>query len=107
MELKCYFWSGDSPCGAQGIGSTICPLLSCTRDVESHLITLSLGSKRSTTGSKISEVDLILNQAGKFLTGEDERRGLTVCPRHRKKLTTDWVGRKRSVLPKSQRPAKK
>ena len=95
MELKCSFWSVDSPCGAEGVGLRICPLLSCTRDIESHLVSLGLGSKRGATGSKVSEADLILNRAGKFDVPEDEKRGMTVCPRHRKNLTTDWIGRKR------------
>jgi len=97
MELKCSFWSVDSPCAAEGVGSRICPLLSCTRDMESHLVSLGLGSKRGATGSKISEVYLILNRAGKFYVGEEEKSGMTVCPRHRKSLTTDWIGRKRTM----------
>ena len=97
MELKCSFWTVDSPCGAEGVGSRICPLLSCTRDIESHLVSLGLGSKRGAAGSKITEVELILNRAGRFAVREDEKSGLTVCPRHRKGLTTDWIGRKRTV----------
>ena len=97
MDLKCSFWSEDLPCGGQGVGSRICPLLSCTRDIELHLSSLGLGSKRSTTGSKISEVDLILNRAGKFAVCGDEKGAMTVCPRHRKSLTTDWLGRKRTT----------
>ena len=31
-----------SPCGAEGVGLKICPLLSCTRDIESHWL-VSLG----------------------------------------------------------------
>ena len=76
MELKCSFWSVDSPCGAEGVGLRICPLLSCTRDIESHLVSLGLGSKCGATGSKISEADLILNRAGKFDVPEDEKRGM-------------------------------
>ena len=83
----------DSPCGTEGLGLRICPLLSCTRDIESHLVSLGLGSKRGATGSKISEADLIL----KFDVPEDEKRGMTVCPRHRKNLTTDWTSRKRTM----------
>ena len=57
--LLCIFWSVDPPCGAEGVGLKICPLL----DIESHwLVSLGLGRKRGATGSKISaEVDLILN----------------------------------------------
>ena len=87
-----------SPCGAEGVGLKICPLLSCTRDIESHwLVSLGLGRKRGATISKISEADLILNRAGKFDVPEDEKRGMTVCPRHHKNLTTDWTGRKQTM----------
>ena len=73
--LLCSFWSVDPPCGAEDVGLKICPLLSCTRDIESHwLVSLGLGRKRGATGSKISaEVDLILNRAGKFDVPGDER----------------------------------
>ena len=70
-------------------------MLSCTRDIESHLVSLGLGSKLGATGSKISEAELILNRAGKFDVPEVEERGMTVCPRYRKNLTTDWTGLKR------------
>ena len=73
--LLCFSWSVDPPCGAEDVGLKICPLLSCTRDIESHwLVSLGLGIKRGATGSKISaEVDLILNRAGKFDVPEDEK----------------------------------
>ena len=67
--LLCSFWSVDPPCGAEGVGLKICPLLSCTRDIESlWLVSLGLGRKRGAT-----EVDLILNRAGKFDVPEDEK----------------------------------
>ena len=69
-------------------------MLSSTRDIESHLVSLGLGRKRGATGSKISEADLILNRAGKFDVPEDEKRGMTVCPRHRKN-GLQQTGRKR------------
>lgn len=59
--------------GGKVLAQRFAPLLSCTRDIESHLSSLGLGSKRSTTGSKISEADLILNRAGKFAVREDRR----------------------------------
>ena len=63
-----------SPCSAEGVGLKICPLLSCTRDIESHwLVSLGLGRKRGGTDSKISEADLILNRAGIFDVPEDEK----------------------------------
>ena len=75
IVLLCSFWSVDPPCGAEDVGLKICPLLSCTRDIESHwLVSLGLGRKRGATGLKISaEVDLILNRAGKFYVPEDEK----------------------------------
>ena len=87
----------NSPCNAEGVGLRIFPLLSCTRSIESHLVSLSLGCKRGATGSKISEADLILNRAGQFDVPEEEKRGMTVSPRHRKNLATDWTGRKRTM----------
>ena len=99
MDLKCSFWSVGLPCGAEGVGLKICPLLSCTQDIESYwLVSLGLGRKRGATGSKVSEADLILNGAGKFDVPEDEKRGMTVCPRHHKNLTTDWTGRKQTTV---------
>ena len=91
MELKCSFWSVDSHCGAEGVGLRTCPLLSCTWDIELHVVSLGLGSKHGTTSSKVSEADLILNRAGKFDVPEDEKSGMTVCPRHRKNLTIDSI----------------
>ena len=36
----------DPPCGAEDVGLKICPLLSCTRDIESHwLVSLGLGQE--------------------------------------------------------------
>ena len=72
-------------------------LLSCTRDIESHFVSPGLGSKRGAMGSKISEADLILNRAGKFDVPGDEKRGMAVCPRHRRNLTTDWTSQKRTM----------
>ena len=86
MDLKCSFWSVDSPCY---------PVHEILNRISSVLV---LGSKRGATGSKISaEAELILNRAGKFDVPEDDKRGMTVCTRHRKNLTTDWTGRKRTM----------
>ena len=91
--LLCSFWSVDPPCGAEGVGLKICSLLSCTRDIESHwLVSLGLGRKRGATGSKISEVDLILNRAGKFDVPEDENRQTSQEPYNRlDRPKTDYV----------------
>ena len=40
---------------------------------------------------------MILNRAGKFAVREDEQGAVTFCPRHRKSLITDWLGRKGTV----------
>ena len=71
----------DSPCGAEGVGLRICPLLSCTRDIESHLVSLGLGSKRGATGSKVSEADLILNRAGEFDQGHPTMESFQMRPK--------------------------
>jgi len=48
-----------------------------------------------TRKDKITESELILNRAGRFGTEcEEEIQAMTICPKHRKELTTDWPGRK-------------
>ena len=37
------------------------------------------------------------NRASKFAVREDEKGAMKVCPRHRKSLTTDWLGRQRTI----------
>ena len=65
-----------SPCGAEGVGLKICPLLSSSRDIESHwLVSLGLGRKRGATGSKVSaEVDLILTEQVNLMSLKMRRR---------------------------------
>ena len=101
--FTCSFSSSDSACSLEDTGSQILPLLACTLDMSSHLLSLgvSLGQQRS-EDEKISEVDLVLNRAGKFVATDDEKILMTICPAHRKKLTTDWAGRKSNTC--SYRP---
>jgi len=54
---------------------------------------VSSGQQR-TGDENVNEVELILNGAGYFVATENEKISMTICPRQRKKLTTDWAGRK-------------
>ena len=87
--VHCSFASPDSICSLEGTGKTIIPLLACKSDMTSHLVSLGVSSRED-----VSEVNLILNRAGLFIVTEEEKLPLTICPRHRKILTTDWAGRK-------------
>ena len=61
----------------------------------SHLVSLGISGKRGRGKTRITESELILNRAGLFGTvNEEEIQTMTICPKHRKELTTDWPGRK-------------
>ena len=95
VTLTCSFSSPGSVCSLGCRGSQIVPLLACKLDITPHLLSLGVSSGQQQTGDEdINEVDLILNRVGYFVTTENEKISLTICPRHRKKLTTDWAGRK-------------
>lgn len=96
--IVCSFASHNSICNLEGTGSQIIPLLACKIDMSSHLKMLGV-STRDNWDEDVSEFDLILNQTGgRFTTANnDEKAIMNVCPKHRKKLTTDWFGRKRST----------
>ncbi|KAL9974162.1 hypothetical protein ACROYT_G011171 [Oculina patagonica] len=96
VALACSFSSPDSVCSLEGTGSQIVPLLACKLDVNAHLLSLGVSSGQQ-QDSTVSEVDLILNRAGHFVVTNDEKLSMIICPRHRKKLTTDWPGRKSST----------
>lgn len=89
-SVHCSFASPESICSLEGIGKKIIPLLACKSDMTSHLVSLGVGSREE----DLNEVNLILNRAGLFVVTEEEKLQLTICPRHRKTLTTDWAGRK-------------
>ena len=95
VTLTCSFSSPDSACGLEGTGLQIVPLLACKLDLSAHLLSPGVSSRQQRTGDeKVNEVDLILNRAGYFVVTDSEKLSMTICPRHRKKLTTDWAGRK-------------
>ena len=93
--MDCSFHSEGSLCGVSGQGSGILLLLACKRDMTSHLVSLGVSGKRGQGKTGITESELILNRAGLFGTvNEEEIQAMTICPKHRKELTTDWPGRK-------------
>ena len=95
VSLTCSFSSPDSACSLEGTGSQVVPLLACKLDITAHLLSLGVNSGQLRTGDEnVNEVHLILNRAGYFVTTDNEEMSMTICPRHRKKLTTDWAGRK-------------
>ena len=64
---------------------------------------LHLGCKQDMTSrgrgeAEVSESELILNRAGHIgILREEEKEALTISPKHRKHLTTDWPGRKNYI----------
>jgi len=78
-----------SECCSYYSDSTLLPLNSCNVDITSHLVVLGI----SGTG-QVSERDLILNRVGLFDKSEEFISALTICPKHRKELSTDWPGKK-------------
>ena len=106
--FTCSFSSSDSACSLEGTGSQIVPLLVCKLDMNSHLLSLGVSSgQQRSEDEKINEVDLILNRAGQFVATDDEKISTTICPRHRKKLITDWAGRKSNTCSYTSRAAEK
>ena len=93
--MNCSFSTEASSCSESGVGSAILPLLACKRDMTSLLVNLGISGKRGRGEAEVSESELILNRAGRIgILREDEKEALTICPKHRKHLTTDWPGRK-------------
>ena len=100
LTKKCllYWITVESSCSESGVGSAILPLLACKRDMTSNLVNLGIGGKRGRGEAEVSESELILNRAGRIgILREDEKEALTICPKHRKHLTTDWPGRKNCI----------
>ena len=78
-----------------GANSTILPLVKCEEDMTSHLISLSVSSKRGRRSiPTLSESKLILNRAVLFGLGLQRTGEMIICPKHRRELTVDWAGRK-------------
>lgn len=94
--MSCSFGSKESSCGPFKRETTIIPLSSCTYDISDHLSsTLCVSVKRSAEDESIlTEIDLILNRAGQFRA---DHSVMTICPKHRRELTLDWPGRKRTT----------
>jgi len=83
--MECSFQSEGLLCG-------VSRLLACKRDMTSHLVSLS--GKRGRRKIGITESELILNRALFDTVNEEEIQAMTICPKHRKDLTTDWPGQK-------------
>ena len=66
--MNCSFQSEGSLCSVGGPGSGILPLLTCRRDVTSHLVGLGISGKHGRGKTGITESELILNHAGLFGT---------------------------------------
>ena len=85
-----------SKCGSYYSDSTVLPLNCCNVDITSHLVVLGISGKRGQSGAgQVSERDLILNRAGLFDKSEEFISALTICPKQRKELSTDWPRKKR------------
>ena len=70
IAMNCSFGSEDSVCGPFGANSTILSLVKCEEDMTSHLISLSVSSKRGRRSiPTLSESNLILYRAGLFGLG--------------------------------------
>jgi len=108
VEVSCSFVSENSPCGLIGLGTTLVTLSACTQDMTPHLVSLQVTGKRGRGKTVLSEKDLILNRAGLFDLTIEQAEAMTICPKHRKNLTTDWQGRKSRVCtyPIHERPRK-
>lgn len=92
-SFYCSFGSPDSDCGIFGESPQILTLNSCQTDMTSYLSSLGVSAKRSAEGQGvISEQELILNRGG---CTDGDIASMTICPKHRHKLTTGWPGRQR------------
>ena len=84
-----------SNCGT-GTGELVVTLLSCNRDLSTHLESLGISLKSGFASSRVTEQDVILNRAGFFSENIPGTVDLfTICPKHRLELTTRWSGIKR------------
>ncbi|KAI8493398.1 hypothetical protein Bbelb_287950 [Branchiostoma belcheri] len=96
--MSCSFGSQESECGPTHRRPTyqsVVPLTACDKDLTSYLIGLGV-SGRGKGVAALTEQDLILNRSGRFGLSVEQKSALTVCPKHRYDLTTNWIGGKRS-----------
>ena len=55
--------------------------MACKLDITAHLLSLGVSSGQLRTGDEnVNEVDLILNRAGYFVTTDNEKMSMTICP---------------------------
>ena len=92
--MNCSFSTEESSCTESGVGSaTRRPLGVQTRY---DLVPCQSWNKWKVWSR--SESELILNRAGHIgILREEEKEALTISPKHRKHLTTDWSGRKNYI----------
>ena len=96
--MNCSFCTDSSICSVKGFGSAVIPLTACKRDLSNTTLSFAgIGRKRGRSDSQITEQDLILNRSHHPEASVEEITTLTICPKHRKDLTTDWPGRKSTV----------
>ena len=64
--------------------------LACKQDMTLLLVSLGISGKRGQGEAEVSESEMILNRARRidFLREEEN-----ICPKHRKRLTTNWPDR--------------
>ena len=61
----------------------------------SRLVTLGISGKRGRGEAEVRKSELILTREGHIvILREEEKEALTISPKYRKHLTTDWLGRK-------------
>ena len=66
--------------------------------MERPLVVLGISGKRGRSGAgQVSKRYLILNRVGLFDKSEEFIRAFTICPKHRKELSTDWLGKKHYI----------
>ena len=101
VTLTCSFSSPGSACSLEGMGTQIVPLLACKLDITPHLLSLGVSSgQQRTRDEDLYEVDLILNRAGYFVTTENEKMSMKICPR------LGWQKEQHVLVSKSLRATK-
>ena len=76
---SCGFDAKDRKCQTQ-----IIPLVSCTKNISKHLLSLSFSGPEN-------EIDLILSRAALFDKTEESIKSITICPHHRATLGISWT----------------
>lgn len=93
-----FFGSEQLPCSQDGHRPVVLPLLACKREMTSHLVSPGISSKHGRGKTEASKIQLILNHTCLCTMKYDEQlQAMTICPQHRKDLTTDWPGHKGQI----------